>query len=186
MRIRTFAAVLTAAAVLAPLGAQAGNREDCDSPIKMRSGQGLIANAEVANCGALRADEITYSPVLPGGAADILFNGSQPANGNRTTGFGSYLEYTSSSLTGAQSTIRTWLTFTQGQGLNGPISAWGSQSLSFSVRDSITAGNIYVRVIEMVQDPFKPEQCLNPGDVTTCYTVHERTFKTLTGWADGV
>lgn len=178
MRIRSLAVLAVAAAAVVPATAHAGNPEDCISPISLRSGQGLIANGQVANCDGLQANELTYSPVLPGGAADVLLEGvALPINGDRRTQTGSYLRYTSTAATGATSVVTVWLTWQQGEGLQGPIEGtWGSQAINFGPRDSVLAGDIEVVVIDNIPDEIA-------GTPTTTYT---RTFKTLTGWADGV
>lgn len=178
MRNRSMALLIAAAASLAPAGAMAGNPDDCHSPILMRSGQGLIVSGNAVNCDGLQASEVTYSPVFPGGAADILLEGVvAPVNGDRRTGTGSYLTYTSTSLTGSTSLTKVYLTWEQGEGLTGPIpGAWGSQPISFSPRDSVVAGDI--RVVVYDGGILDPE--------TGAPVVYERIFKTATGWVDGV
>lgn len=178
MRHRSLAMLALAAASLAPSGAFAGNPEECLSPISLRSGQGIIANGQIVNCDGLQANEVTYSPVLPGGAADVLLEGVvAPINGNRLAGTGSYLTYTTTSLTGATSTVKVYLTWKQGEGIDGPIAGtFGSQSISFSARDSAAAGEIRVVVYDNIADPITGEPV----------TVYERVFKTATNWVDGV
>jgi hypothetical protein len=178
MRVRTIVLAAVAAASLAPSGAFAGNPDDCFSPITMRSGQGLIVSGDVLNCDGLQANEVTYSPVFPGGAADVFLQGvGAPVSGDRRTSTGSYLEYTATAATGSTSTVRIWLVWEPGEGIAGPIEgAWNSQSLSFGARDSVTAGDMTVVVIDNTTDPVA-------GTPTTTYT---RVFKTATGWVDGV
>lgn len=149
-------------AILAPVTAQAEYPEECDSPIRLLSGRGILFDWGAVNCDYAQEPALgSTSIVIPGGTNMVVrFNGAQPQDGNKVTGEGSNVTYQGKTV---------YLRFEPATGAGGdPLAGYWDASFGVGNAESVTAGEFLITVIS-------PEG-LDGADVT--YT---RSYNTVAG-----
>lgn len=146
--------------MLAPVSAQAEYPEECDSPIRLLSGRGVVFDWGAVNCSYAQEPTLgSTSIVIPGGASMVVrFNGAKPVDGNKLLGTGSNVTY---------GTNTVYLKFEPATGADGnPLAGYWDASFGVGNLDTINGGEYHISVIS-------PEG-LDGADVT-----YERSYNTL-------
>lgn len=138
--IRLMAAVLILG-TLVPTGAKAEYPDECDSPIRLLSGRGVLFDWGAVNCDYAQEPTLgSTSIVLPGGSNMVVrFNGAQPVNGNKVAGTGSTVKY------GANTAYLRWEAATGADG--GPLAGYWDASFNVGNVDTLTAGEYLITVL---------------------------------------
>ncbi|MFP5224169.1 MAG: hypothetical protein ACLGH3_01220 [Actinomycetota bacterium] len=146
--------------MLAPVAAQADYPEECESPIRLLSGRGVLFDWGAVNCSYAQEPTLgSTSIVIPGGTQMVVrFNGAKPVDGISQMGTGSKVTY-------GQTT--KYLRFEPATGADGnPLAGHWDASFSVGNVETVNAGEYLISVIS-------PEG-LEGADVT-----YERSYSTV-------
>jgi hypothetical protein len=146
--------------MLAPVAAQADYPEECESPIRLLSGRGVLFDWGAVNCDYAQEPTLgSTSVIIPGGTNMVVrFNGAKPHDGNKLAGTGSTVTYQDKTI---------YLRFEPATGADGnPLAGYWDASFGVGNVETVNAGEFHISVIS-------PEG-LEGADVT-----YERSYNTV-------
>lgn len=139
---KLLAAALVAAAIV-PSGAQAHDA-DCASQIRLLTGRAILFDNGAINCSYIQEPGLDTDFLAPGGGSIVVrFNGSQPTDGDKVAGTGSFLQNGAS---------KTFLKFKPATGADGaPLAGfWDADGGSYGATQSLTGGDFTAVVFEPI------------------------------------